>query len=143
MEDGVEGASTLLPCRSCLPKPPCTCITLAFTHPWRPQVFVGGMPYHYDEEGVREYWSYCGDIESLDLMTFPDSGRFRGIAFITFASQEGHDSALTCDGEQCEGQTLKVGGAGAWGSAREGVRSARDGCAGALGGTAVWPPSAG
>ena len=34
------------------------------------------------EEDVREYWSYCGDIESLDIMRFPDTGRFKGIAFI-------------------------------------------------------------
>ncbi len=33
---------------------------------------------------IWEYWGYCGEIESLDLMTFPDTGRFRGIVFITF-----------------------------------------------------------
>ena len=33
-----------------------------------------------------DYWSYCGEIADLDLMRFPDSGRFRGIAFITFAT---------------------------------------------------------
>ena len=31
-----------------------------------------------------EYWGYCGEIESLDLMRFPDTGRFKGICFITF-----------------------------------------------------------
>ena len=35
---------------------------------------------------MRDYWSYCGEIADLDLMRFPDSGRFRGIAFITFAT---------------------------------------------------------
>jgi hypothetical protein len=33
----------------------------------------------------------------------------RGIAFITFTSQDAADSALQYDGEQLEGQTLKVG----------------------------------
>jgi hypothetical protein len=32
----------------------------------------------------------------------------RGIAFITFATQQAADSALEYDGEQVEGQTLKV-----------------------------------
>lgn len=36
------------------------------------------------EDDVREYWSYCGEIEDIDLMRFPDTGRFKGIAFITF-----------------------------------------------------------
>lgn len=34
---------------------------------------------------MRDYWSYCGEIEDMDLMRFPDTGRFKGIAFITFA----------------------------------------------------------
>jgi nucleolin len=72
------------------------------------RVFVGGMPYHYSEDKVREYWSWCGEVESIDLMTFPDSGRFRGIAFITFVDEEGYQAALACNGENLEGQTLKV-----------------------------------
>ena len=38
---------------------------------------------------MHEYWSYCGEIESMDLMTFPDTGRFRGIVFVTFTTQVG------------------------------------------------------
>eukprot|EP00887_Chlorella_sp_A99_P005571 scaffold1.g5571.t1 len=66
------------------------------------RVYVGGMPYSYSESQVREYWEYCGEVEGLDLMTFPDTGRFRGIAF------EGFEAALQCDGMDCDGQTLKV-----------------------------------
>jgi nucleolin len=73
------------------------------------RVFVGGMPYHYTEDKIREYWGWCGEVESIDLMTFPDSGRFRGIAFITFADEDGFHAALSCNGENLEGQTLKVG----------------------------------
>lgn len=72
------------------------------------RVYVGGMPYAYSESDVRGFWEYCGPIESLDLLTFPDTGRFRGIAFITFATEEGYEAALACDGEACEGQTVKV-----------------------------------
>jgi hypothetical protein len=35
------------------------------------------MPYSYSREQVAEYWGWCGEIESLDCMTFPDTGRFR------------------------------------------------------------------
>lgn len=72
------------------------------------RIFVGGMPFGYSEEMVREYWEYCGPIESLDLMVFPDTGRFKGIAFITFATDEAYESALSCDGADCDGQILKV-----------------------------------
>lgn len=72
------------------------------------RVYVGGMPYGYTESDVHGFWEYCGPIESIDLLTFPDTGRFRGIAFITFATEEGYAAALGCDGEPCDGQTVKV-----------------------------------
>lgn len=46
-------------------------------------------------DGIREYWSFCGEIEDLDVMRFPDTGRFKGIAFITYATVSSHTSALT------------------------------------------------
>lgn len=72
------------------------------------RIFVGGMPFGYSEDMVREYWEYCGPIEALDVMVFPDTGRFKGIAFITFATQEAYQSALSFDGTDCDGQILKV-----------------------------------
>lgn len=47
------------------------------------------------EEDIREYWSECGAIEDLDLMRFPDTGRFKGIAFITF------EEVWTCTAPCC------------------------------------------
>ena len=72
------------------------------------RVFVGGMPFAYEEEDVREYWEWCGPIASLDLMRFPDTGRFRGIAFLTFATDEGYTKALECDGTMLDGVRVKV-----------------------------------
>lgn len=37
-------------------------------------------------DGIKEYWSFCGEIEDLDVMRFPDTGRFKGIAFITYTT---------------------------------------------------------
>ena len=41
-------------------------------------------------DAIREYWSFCGEIEDLDVMRFPDTGRFKGIAFITYATVSSH-----------------------------------------------------
>lgn len=50
------------------------------------RVYVGGLPFAASEEELREVWGECGAIESLDMLTFADSGKFKGIAFITFAT---------------------------------------------------------
>lgn len=48
------------------------------------RIYVGGMPYTIEESDVHDYFAECGVIENIDFMTFPDTGRFRGIAIITF-----------------------------------------------------------
>ncbi len=46
------------------------------------QVWICGMPHEYSEQQIREYWSYCGEVEALDLLTFKDTGRwvYEGLA---------------------------------------------------------------
>jgi RNA recognition motif-containing protein len=73
------------------------------------RIFAGGMPFSYEEDAVREYWTFCGPIEDLSLVRFPDTGRFKGMAFITYATEEGFEAALACDGTDLDGKTLRVG----------------------------------
>lgn len=66
------------------------------------------MPFSYEEDSIREYWSFCGPIEDLEVLRFPDTGRFKGIAFITFMDDEGYQNALDCHGSELDSQSLKV-----------------------------------
>jgi RNA recognition motif-containing protein len=72
------------------------------------RVYVGGMPFWYTEEDIRACWSECGAIEDLTLLTFPDTGKFRGIVFVTFESDEGYEAALRYDGDDLDGKRLSV-----------------------------------
>ena len=47
-------------------------------------------------------------MEAVDCMTFPDSGRFRGIAILTFATREAAKGALAWNGEEEDGTFLTV-----------------------------------
>ena len=44
----------------------------------------------------------------LQVLRFPDTGRFKGIVFITFADDEGYRNALDCNGSELDGQVLKA-----------------------------------
>lgn len=48
------------------------------------KVYVGGIPYYSTEDDIRSYFEGCGTIINVDCMLFPDTGKFRGIAIITF-----------------------------------------------------------
>ncbi|TQD93031.1 hypothetical protein C1H46_021345 [Malus baccata] len=48
------------------------------------KVYVGGIPYYSTEDDIRSYFESCGTITEVDCLRFPDSGKFRGIAIISF-----------------------------------------------------------
>lgn len=48
------------------------------------KVYVGGIPYYSTEDDIRSYFESCGSITDIDCMRFPDTGKFNGIAIITF-----------------------------------------------------------
>ena len=75
----------------------------------RRQVYVGGIPFYKTEEDIVAAFADEGHaVEAIDCMKFPDSGRFRGIAIITFATREGAKAALAWNGEEWDGTFLTV-----------------------------------
>lgn len=72
------------------------------------KVFVGGMPFSWDKQTVYEYWSECGEVASLELINTTNSLDFSGMAKITYKDQNGYQTALSCDGCDCEGLTIHV-----------------------------------
>ncbi|KAL8476653.1 hypothetical protein ACS0TY_029082 [Phlomoides rotata] len=65
------------------------------------KVYFGGIPYYSTEDDIRSYFEGCGTntITSIDCMTFPDSGKLRGIAIITYKVTESSSSSLSyCSG---------------------------------------------
>ncbi|XP_042041139.1 uncharacterized protein LOC121786561 isoform X2 [Salvia splendens] len=48
------------------------------------KIYVGAIPYFFSEDDIRSCFEGCGPIACIDCMTFPDTGKFRGIAIITF-----------------------------------------------------------
>uniref|UniRef100_M8BT98 RNA-binding protein 34 n=1 Tax=Aegilops tauschii TaxID=37682 RepID=M8BT98_AEGTA len=72
------------------------------------KVYVGGIPYYSSEDDIRSFFEGCGSITALDCMTFPDTGKFRGIAILTFKTDAAAKRALALDGADMGGFLLKV-----------------------------------
>lgn len=73
------------------------------------QVFVGGIPFNKTAEEIEE--AFMDDqltVENVDCMTFPDSGRFRGIAIVTFGSANIAREALRWHDTEWDGMSLVV-----------------------------------
>ncbi|XP_058105621.1 phragmoplastin interacting protein 1-like [Magnolia sinica] len=72
------------------------------------KVVLSGMPYTTTEEDIRELFKDMGSISQLQLSRFPDSGNFRGLAFLTFATEEMATNALELDGTKMGNRFVKI-----------------------------------
>lgn len=72
------------------------------------KVVASGMPYTTTEEEIRELFDRFGPIRSLQLSRFPDSGNFRGLAFVTFESDEVAMKSLELDGYKIGNRFMRV-----------------------------------
>ncbi|XWS07800.1 hypothetical protein CRYUN_Cryun41cG0021900 [Craigia yunnanensis] len=72
------------------------------------KVYVGGIPYRYVEDDIRYYFEGCGTIIDVDCMKFPDTGKFRGIAIISFETEAAAKEALALDRAEMGGMQLTI-----------------------------------
>ncbi|KAH1045679.1 hypothetical protein J1N35_036463 [Gossypium stocksii] len=72
------------------------------------KVYVGGIPYRYTEDDIRYYFESCGIITDVDCMKFPDTGKFRGIAIISFKTEAAAKEALALDRAEMGGMQLTI-----------------------------------
>lgn len=72
------------------------------------KIYVGNLPYTIDENQLRELFSGYGDIDELAMIMDRETGRPKGFAFITFATQQAAEKALELNGNDVGGRPLKV-----------------------------------
>ncbi|EXB65318.1 28 kDa ribonucleoprotein [Morus notabilis] len=72
------------------------------------KVYVGGIPFYSTEDDIRSYFEGCGTITEVDCMTFPESGKFRGISIISFKTEAAAKRALALDGSDMGGLFLTI-----------------------------------
>lgn len=72
------------------------------------KLYVGNFPFSVDESQLRGMFEPYGEIEELAMIMDRDTGRPRGFAFVTFASQQAAESALEQNGKDLGGRPLKV-----------------------------------
>ena len=73
------------------------------------KIFVGGLSWDTDDNGLNEAFSRFGDIEEAKVITDRETGRSRGFGFVTFDSEEAVQNAVSeMNGTELDGRTLKV-----------------------------------
>jgi cold-inducible RNA-binding protein len=72
------------------------------------KLYVGNFPYSMNEGKLREMFSAYGEISDLAMIMDRETGRPKGFAFVTFATQQAAEKALELNGQDLDGRPLKV-----------------------------------
>ena len=73
------------------------------------KIFVGGLSWGTDDNGLHEAFSAYGQVTDAKVITDRETGRSRGFGFVTYASAEEAQSAIDAmNGSELDGRTLNV-----------------------------------
>ncbi len=73
------------------------------------KIYVGNLPFSINEKKLKEIFSKFGEVTECAIISDKFSGRSKGFGFITFASEESTEKAISeMDNKEVEGRTIKV-----------------------------------
>ena len=73
------------------------------------KIFVGGLSWGTDSEGLKESFSRFGEISDARVITDRETGRSRGFGFITFENSDSVSDAISAMNDvELDGRTIKV-----------------------------------
>jgi cold-inducible RNA-binding protein len=74
------------------------------------KLYVGNFPYSTTMEQLRELFEGVGAVRAVRIITFSNSGKSRGFAFVEMQTpREAAEALKTLDGHMFEGRTLRIG----------------------------------
>jgi len=73
------------------------------------KLFVGNLSFSTSELELQDLFATCGDVTDVNLIMDRATGKSRGFAFVTMATPEGSQSAIsTLNGKNVNGRDLTV-----------------------------------
>ena len=95
------------------------------------KIYVGSLSYNVTADELQSFFGQYGDIEEAKLIMDRETGRSKGFAFITYATQDAAQAAVSkANGVDLQGRKIRVNIAQDRGSDRRrdgGIRSSRGG----------------
>src|SRR6202162_1609652 len=100
------------------------------------KLFIGSLSFSTTSEGLREFFTQCGNVSSATVITDQFSGRSRGFGFVEMATPEEAQAAVQrLNGKDLDGRQIKVEVAKPAGSGGGGGGGGRPGGGGGGGGS--------
>ncbi len=75
-------------------------------------IFVSELSFEVTEEDIRKLFSVCGTVRSINMVTDPKSGQFKGVAFVCMSNDaETREAINMLDGTRLLDRCINVSAA--------------------------------
>ena len=73
------------------------------------RLYVGNLAFHTTEETLQRVFQACGEVAETKLVLDRETGRSRGFAFVSMATEDGARKAIAeMNGADLDGRALRV-----------------------------------
>jgi RNA recognition motif-containing protein len=73
------------------------------------KLYIGGLAYSTTSEGLREFFTQCGNVLSATVITDRFSGQSRGFGFVEMGTaEEAQNSISQLNGRELDGRRITV-----------------------------------
>ncbi|OHD64220.1 MAG: RNA-binding protein [Spirochaetes bacterium RBG_13_51_14] len=73
------------------------------------QIYAGNLSYQMSDETLRDLFGEHGEVTSVKIIRYPDSGKSKGFGFIEMANDDEADSAIQkLNGTEVLGRNIRV-----------------------------------
>jgi len=73
------------------------------------KLYIGGLAYSTTSEGLREFFTQCGNVQSATVITDRFSGQSRGFGFVEMGTaEEAQNSISQLNGRELDGRRITV-----------------------------------
>lgn len=73
------------------------------------EIFVGNLPFDITEQQIKDKFAECGEVSNVRMLTDKITGRFRGIAFVSFVNDDDARNALdNLNGVDLGGRPMRI-----------------------------------
>lgn len=73
------------------------------------KIYVGSLSYDTSEDGLREFFSQAGKVESVSIVIDRMSGRSKGFGFVEMATEkEAQEAIKSLNGKELDGRKVII-----------------------------------
>ncbi len=73
------------------------------------QIYAGNLSYQMSDETLRDLFQQHGEVTSVKIIRYPDSGKSKGFGFVEMANDDEADNAIQkLNGSDVLGRNIRV-----------------------------------